>query len=620
MTYRIWAVILAVLLGLGVVWGRDDEYQKRREALGPSDHEGLFELGMWCLNRGGALDKGARECFEDLLGAPPEVRDRAAHRLALWHLARGRGFADQQLGVELLAELVRRGAQVPASKELDARRVTIAARKRELVEKAMRALVGGHLGTAARTLNDARRLPFGQNTGDPELASARIFDSLARAWADSETEAKRFADPKLPIKCPKCSGSGFEPCPVCKGKGTVTRKTPPTRVLTEDGLKYVPGKTVTVKCARCQGEKKIPCGKCRVTGLDFSALSDDLRKDFFRFGNWLKNLSGNKEPRRAVERAFEETVDTRLRVPASLEAKVSFQLIPPTREKMDLARLGQFWEQASEKQKHELIRGITVLSARWLEPFFFHSSSRKTLGVKEPFAQRARTVPLAPEILGADPVLYDNRWVSVAGEVKDKQGKGPWTDDMHWIDLKGEEGTHNLRFFVWKEKSREKHKILSELHKDFQYLKRFLWTYPFNLEEEISQLGNGSIVVMYGRFVHAPGRHPSQAVEVWAIDEAAERRKINPPRTTPADPASGETEAHKAALYHARALDLLRGAGTDEKARDEARPGVLEALRESIDFYQRAMAETPDDFVVQESHARTLRLLHAILAGGWWPR
>ncbi|MHC5081681.1 MAG: zinc finger-like domain-containing protein, partial [Planctomycetota bacterium] len=407
---------LAFICLISPLWAQDEEFKKRRTALKPEDHEGLFQLGMWCLSLGGPLEKRARECFEDLLHTPGDVRDRAAFRLALWHLNRGRGYADHRLGIDLLASLAGRGAKVPASRELEGRKPIFAVKKREMVEGAMRALVAGKVIGASKTLAQARRLPFGRASGEPDLGDEALFGNIARALADSEREAKRFADPNLSIACPKCAGSGFAPCKTCEGKGKVRKKTPPRRELTKDGLRYVPGKWVTVKCGKCAGGGKLACTTCRATGMDFKLCDEEMRQTFLRFGTWLKNLSASKEPNKAVRRAFEETIEARLRAPAALKASLSFPLIPPTREKMDLASLKTHWETASVKDKYKLIRGISILSARWLEPFFFHSESRRTLGVKEPFREKTLTVPLPPEVVGADPFAFRNRWVRVVGK------------------------------------------------------------------------------------------------------------------------------------------------------------------------------------------------------------
>ncbi|MHC4599521.1 MAG: zinc finger-like domain-containing protein [Planctomycetota bacterium] len=615
------AAVAVIALGIltSSLSAQDEAYKARRAALKEGDHESLLELGIWCLGRGGTLDKRARECFEDLFAVEGDVRDRAVYRLALWHLNRGCGYADLQHGVHLLAELARKGTDIPASREVEVRKQLYVPKKREMVEKAMRTLVRGQVGVAARILAEARRLPFGRASGEPDLDASAIYDSIARALADSEREAKRFADPKLPIDCPKCSGSGFEPCKTCKGKGTIRTKTKGRRVMTDEGLKYEEGKWVTVKCAKCQGSGKKVCPTCRAVGVDFSLCDEKRKRNYIRFGTWLKNLSSYSEPRRAVEMAFEEVVKTKLNVPASLAARVRFPLIPPTREKMDLASLKAFWEKATQKDKYDLIRGITVLAARWLEPFFFHAGSRKTLGVKEPFLEKNRVVPLPPEVIGADPHAFANRWVRVVGEVDSNRAKGPWMDDLIWISLNGGEGGHNLRFFIWNSESREKHRILSEINKEFTYLKRFLWTYPFQIEDDLRLCRRNSQVVLYGRMIHRPGAYPSQAVEVWSIDVLTKGKKVHPPKEAPPDPTGGGSIEGRAALYHARALDIMRAAGNDEVLRKEARAKALEALREAIDFYQRALTTNSEDLVLQEGHARTLHLLYRVLEGGWWP-
>lgn len=617
MPSRCAAVAAVFLLVAAAAVAQDDDYLSRRAALTEGDHEALFELGMWCLNRGGSLDGRARECFEDLLGAPGAVRDRAAWRLALWHLNRGRGYADARIGVELLADLVRRGSEVPAARDLEAQRLTLGAQKRDETDKARRSLGAGHVLAAARALAQVRRLPFGEGTGDADLGDRALFDLIARAQSHAESEAARYDDPKLPVACPKCAASGFEDCGTCKGKGTVTQKTKGVRVLTENGLEYRPGKVVTVKCGSCGGSGKEPCKTCRATGMDASLFDEDARRNIIRFGGWLKSLSSTKDPVRAVERAFEETVDSRLRAPAALKASVAFPLVPPVRAKMDVAALEQFWKDAADKEKIDLLRGITLLSARWLEPFFFQAHSRKTLGVKEPFREKAYTVPLPPEIVAADPDGFDDQWVRVFGEIESVRAQGPWPDDVAWITVKGEGGPHNLKFFLWREKSREKHAILSELHKDFQHLKRSLWTYPFTLETEVARLPVGMLAVFYGRTVKAPGFSPSHAVELWAVEPVADRARVVPPKTAPLDPATGETRAEKAALHHGRALDALRSTGPDAA---DARTRALADLRAAIEHYQAALAEEPEDVVLQESHARTLDLLHRLLAGKSWPR
>ncbi|GEM_PF-3383847 len=617
-----WIAFAAMVLCLsaGPLAAQQEAYTQKRAELEPGDHEGLFELGMWCLGRGGPMERYARACFEDLLDAPGDVRDRATYRLALWHLNRGRGFADAKLGVDLLARVASRGAEIPAGRDLGFRRETVAARKRDLIEKAQRALVAGNVESAARILNEARRLPFGKASGEYDLDDARILDNIARALAEAERAWKKFADPKLPVDCPKCNGTGFQKCPKCKGKGEIRVKTDPKRVLTPEGFKYEPGKWVTRKCAHCGGSGKIPCKACRATGVDFDLLPKGRKRDWYRFGMWIESNAEREDPILAVERVFQEVVDHQLKVPASLDASIRFPLIPPTREKMDVASLKRYWEQATPKDKLDFLRSITILSARWMEPFFFQARSRQTLGVKEPFADRPRLVPLPPEIVGSDPVAFQNRWVSVIGEIQGKNLRGFWPEDVSWIQLRGRQGSHNLQILVWKPAAREKHRILSEMHRDFGYLRRFLWTYPFTLEEQIDKLRSGTKVVLYGRTIFESGGYPSHALEVWSVDPVSDRRGLKAPDGPPPDPEAFSDLSARAACLHQKAMDTLRRAGDDEDARETARGAALACLRDAIDLYQRAMVSDPDDGVLQESHAETLHALHAILRGEDWPR
>jgi hypothetical protein len=162
--------------------------------------------------------------------------------------------------------------------------------------------------------------------------------------------------------------------------------------------------------------------------------------------------------------------------------------------------------------------------------------------------------------------------------------------------------------------------VLPELHAEFEYLKRFAWTYPYSLESEIRKLKPGTVLVLYGRMLLQEGRYPSQALEVWGVDAATDGAKALPAKDAPPPAGPDAAPGERAALLHWKALQELRSAPADANGRVAPRWRALEALRAAADLYEQALAEKPDDVVLQESHAQNLWVLHTVLSGKWWPK